>query len=290
MDGRDAVRAVRADDRQIRHPDLAGRRLLDQAHPRSLCLVSGVRRTDGIQESPVDLVDDLQLPGEEGFEQFDRPLLQGLRQERVVRVGQRANGDVPRLVPTEFRPIEQDAHQLGHRHRRVGIVELDRDLFRKRRPVVPAAQEPGHDVGQRAGDQEVFLDKPQRSASGRGVVRIEDAADRLREHPVRYRAEEIAAAELAEIENVRGCGLPQAECVDRPSPITDHGPVVRDPEQMHGLATVHRDRAPVGFEPGAERHLDRLVLRGTSHGSGRLNQWSGCSTCEPSRISWRKIP
>ena len=30
--------------------------------------------------------------------------------------------------------------------------------------------------------------------------------------------------------------------------------------------------------------------RATSHGSGRLNQWSGCSTCEPSRISWRKIP
>ena len=30
--------------------------------------------------------------------------------------------------------------------------------------------------------------------------------------------------------------------------------------------------------------------RDTSHGSGRLSQWSGCSTWEPSRISWRKIP
>ena len=99
-------------------------------------------------------------------------------------------------------------------------------LSGERRPVVPAAEEPGDDVGQGAGDEEVFLDEPERAAPGRRVVRVEDAADRLGEDPVRHRAEEIAAAELAEIEDVRGRGLPEAEGVDRPPPVADHRPVV----------------------------------------------------------------
>ena len=104
VDGRHAVRAVRPDDRQVRHPDLAGRRLLDQAHPGDPRLVAGMRRPDGVQEAPVDLVDDLQVPGQEGLEQLDRPLLQGLGQERVVGVRQGADREVPRLVPAELRP------------------------------------------------------------------------------------------------------------------------------------------------------------------------------------------
>ena len=108
MDGCHAVRAVCADDRQVGHPDLARRRLLDQAHPRDPRLVAGMSRPDGVQESPVDLVDDLQLPGEEGLEELDRPLLEGFRQQRVVGVRQRANREVPGLVPAELGPIEQD--------------------------------------------------------------------------------------------------------------------------------------------------------------------------------------
>ena len=59
--------------------------------------------------------------------------------------------------------------------------------------------------------------------------------------PVRHRAEEVAAAELAEVEDVRGRGLPQAEGVDRPPAVTDHRPVVGHPEQVRRLPAMHRD-------------------------------------------------
>ena len=110
------------------------------------------------------------------------------------------------------------------------------DLVRQRRPVVPAAAEPGDDVGQRAGDEEVLLEEPQRPAAGRRVVGVQDAGDRLGEDPVRHRADEVAAAELAEVEDVRGRGLPQAEGVDRPPAVADHRPVVRHAEQVRSAA------------------------------------------------------
>ena len=234
---------------------------------------------DVVQEAPVDLVDDLQVPGQEGLEQLDRPLLQGLGQERVVGVRQGAHREVPRLVPAELRLVEQDAHQLGHGHRRMGVVELDRHLVRQRRPVVPAAAEPGDDVGQRAGDQEILLDEPQRPAAGRRVVRVEDAGDRLREDPVRHRAEEIAAAELAEVEDVRRRGLPEPERVDRPPAVADHRPIVRHAEEVSRTARDaprSRPRAISKRQPSGTSTVS--FGRGTSHGSGRLSQWSGCST------------
>ena len=89
-----------------------------------------------------------------------------------------------------------------------------------------------------------------------------------------------------------GRGLPQAEGVDRPPAVADDRPVVGDAEQVRRLPAVRpRSRRAV--------HLERRCRAGptpsrpaatTSHGSGRVSQWSGCSTWEPSRISWRKMP
>ena len=179
--------------------------------------------------------------------------------------------EVPRLVPTEFRPVEQDAHQLGHGHRRMGVVELDGDLVRQRRPVVPAAAEPGDDVGQGAGDQEILLDEPERPPPGRRVVRVEDAADRLREDPVRHRAEEIAAAELAEVEDVRSRGLPEPEGVDRPPAVADHRPIAghaRAGSRAARAAPRSRPRATSNRQPSGTSTVS--FGRATSHGSGRL--------------------
>ena len=127
VDGRDAVGAVGADDGQVRHPHLAAPAPSSIRLTRaSLRLVAGVLRPHVVQEPAVDLVDDLQVPREQGLEQLDRPLLQGLGQQRVVGVGERADGQVPRLVPAELRLVEQDAHQFGDGHRRVRVVQLDR--------------------------------------------------------------------------------------------------------------------------------------------------------------------
>lgn len=47
--------------------------------------------------SLVDLVDDLQVSGQQFLQQLHRPALQGLREDGVVGVGKRAPGEVPGL-------------------------------------------------------------------------------------------------------------------------------------------------------------------------------------------------
>ena len=156
-----AVGAVRADDGQVGHADCLRRAFLDQADARDAALVAGEAVADRIEQAAVDLVDDLQVPRQQHLEPGDRPFLQGLGQQRVVGVGQRPLREVPGLVPAELRFVEQDAHQLGDGHRRVRVVELDGDLLGQRAPVGVAAAEAPHEVGQRAGDQEILLHEAQ---------------------------------------------------------------------------------------------------------------------------------
>ena len=49
----------------------------------------------------------------------------------------------------------------GTAMRRVRVVELDGDLFRQRAPVGVRFAEAPHEVGQRAGDQKIFLHEAQ---------------------------------------------------------------------------------------------------------------------------------
>ena len=111
-----AVGAVRADDGQVGHADVLARAFLDQAHARDAALVAGEAGPHVIEQAAVDLVDDLQVTRQQHLEPGDRPLLQRLRQQRVVGVGQRPLRQVPGLVPAEVRLVEQNAHQLGHGH------------------------------------------------------------------------------------------------------------------------------------------------------------------------------
>lgn len=50
-----------------------------------------------LQVPPVDLVDDLQVPGQQVLEEVDGPALQSLRQNGVVGVGTGTNHNVPGL-------------------------------------------------------------------------------------------------------------------------------------------------------------------------------------------------
>ena len=104
MDRGHAVGAVRADDGQVGHADLALGAFLDQAHALHAALVAGKAGAHVVQQPAVDLVDDLQVPRQQHLEPGDRPFLQRLGQQRVVRVGQGPLGDVPGLVPAELAP------------------------------------------------------------------------------------------------------------------------------------------------------------------------------------------
>src|SRR5215469_9212727 len=122
MDGRHAVGAVRAHDGEIGHPDLSLGTFLDEAHPLDTSKVAEEAGARLVAEATVDLEHDLELPRQEPLEPGERPLLQGLGQEGVVRVGEGAAGEAPGLVPWQVRLIEENAHQLGTA--RLGCVSL----------------------------------------------------------------------------------------------------------------------------------------------------------------------
>ena len=79
MHRRDAVDAVRADERQLSHPHPAAGLLVDQRHRGAEIDVAGTALLGQRQMRDIDAVDDLQMPRQQPFEQFDRPGLERWR-------------------------------------------------------------------------------------------------------------------------------------------------------------------------------------------------------------------
>ena len=90
-------------------------------------------------------------------EQRQRPGLERLGQQRVVRVRERALRELPRLVPVEAVLVDEQAHELGDRERRVRVVELRREQVRKLLERSRPSSRAGGAVLERAGDEEVLL-------------------------------------------------------------------------------------------------------------------------------------
>src|SRR5262249_12566971 len=99
------------------------------------------------------------------------------------------------------------------------IVELDRDFVGQRLPTVSETAEARQAVRQRTGDEEVLWRKAQQAAALGGVVGIQYAAEVLRHDLIVHRADEVAAAELAEVERLGRGAAPQAQRVDRVSAV-----------------------------------------------------------------------
>src|SRR4051794_5072785 len=155
------VRAVRAYDGQIGHPNLSGRTLLHKAHTLDAAFISGKLVPDIVQESAIDFIDDLKLPGQRDLEPRQWPLLKCLREQRVVCISQSLARDVPRVIPSQTGFVEKDSHQLRNRDRRMRIVHLNGRLLSKQIPVRIAATEAAHGVCERARNKKIFLEKAQ---------------------------------------------------------------------------------------------------------------------------------
>ena len=83
------------------------------------------------EEPPVDLPDDLEVARKEMTHELVRPGFERFRQDSVVRVADGAGRDLPCIVPLEALFVHEDPHELGDRDGRVGIVQLNGDLFGK---------------------------------------------------------------------------------------------------------------------------------------------------------------
>jgi hypothetical protein len=98
----------------------------------------------------------------------------------MIGVSQRALGEIPGLVPTELRFVEQDVHQFGNRERGVSVVELNGGVIRQAGPVIALRDtEAIDDILQRATDHEVLLEEAQSPAGLGGVVGIEHPSERF---------------------------------------------------------------------------------------------------------------
>src|SRR5262249_33732596 len=128
MDRPDTVSAMGANDRKVGHANFALRTFFYKTYALKTSLVSGKASSNLINQATIDFVDYLQLTGQHPLKPDNRPFLKRLWQERVISIGQGPLSKVPSLIPTEMHLIEQNPHQLRHRHCRVRVIKLNRNL------------------------------------------------------------------------------------------------------------------------------------------------------------------
>ena len=176
-------------------------------------VVVGAASLRQLQEAGVDLVDDLHVPRQQPLEQRHRPALQRFRQQRVVGVGDRVRGDLPRRPPRHAVQVDQNAHQLRHGDRGMRVVELDRTLSARSAPcrTAPRAGARGPAARPRRRNIPAAAAVPVRPAS---IPRVEHARDRLGAGALRQRADVVAAVEVVEPDRIGRLRAPQAERVD----------------------------------------------------------------------------
>ena len=93
-----------------------------------------IHRINVEHESPVDVVDDLNMSRKEVAEHLDGPLLHSFRKNGVVGVRDALGGDVPRLIVVQSLHINQESHELRNGDGGVSIVQLEAVLRDQRKP------------------------------------------------------------------------------------------------------------------------------------------------------------
>ena len=122
--------------RARREKYLLGIRFLNDGE-LTLDLIRVAMRIHGINvehESPVDVVDDLNVSRKEVAEHLDGPLLHSFRKNGVVGVRDALGGDVPRLIVVQSLHINQESHELRNGDGGVSIVQLEAVLRDQRKP------------------------------------------------------------------------------------------------------------------------------------------------------------
>ena len=236
----DTVNGVATDGREVCHPDLLAAVLADQRHPAEPVLVAGETGAYLVEEPAVDFVDDLEVAGQRLAEHRQRPGLQRLGQQGVVGVAESRDGDLPRLVPVQLAVVDQQPHELSHRDRGVGVIELQGEPLGEFPD--PRFGQVVHDVQhvlQRAGHEEVLLEQTQPLARLRLVVGVQHLGDRLRGDLVLDCLVVVAGVEGCQRERLDGPGAPQRQHVAGVDAVALDGRVVGD-------AFQHSSRHPPG--------------------------------------------
>ncbi len=133
----------------------------------------GILLFDLLHKSAVDLLHNLVNPGEQSGEQVNGPFLQSLCHDGMVGIRAGSGGDIPGFVPAQIIIIQQDTHQFGNRHRRMGIVELESHFLRETMNIVMLPHIFLHCLLHGRGDKEILLFQAQLLACVMIVIGIE---------------------------------------------------------------------------------------------------------------------
>jgi len=151
---------------------------IDEREACDACMVARKRSAHFIEETAIDLKDDFEMR-KQCAKKVDRPFLECLREQRMIRVAKGCTRNGPRLLPVESVFVDEQPHQFGDGNRGVRVVELHGPLFVK---IPRRAAEQGVDaqhVLQRTAAEEELLLKPEFLAAMCLVVRVQHLGDRL---------------------------------------------------------------------------------------------------------------
>ncbi len=166
------------------------------------------------------------MAGQEPLHEAQGPGLQRLGHKGVVGVAQGLGGDLPGGFPGHPFVVDQDAHELGHSQRRMGVIELDGVLLVE---VIHGGLVLGiyaHHVLQRARDEEVLLLQAEELARLRLVVRVKDLGDVLRQRLFLDGPPIVPHIESLQVERGVGLRLPQAQHVGGVGVMAENGGIV----------------------------------------------------------------
>ena len=156
------VRGMREMDVHMRHVDDIG--LVNDRERRIL-------RAGPCQR--VELLNDRHQLRNDRIEVRTRPLLEGLREDRVVRVGAGLRDDLHRLLEVDAMLAEQ-ADELRDDHARVGVVDLDRRVVREIMVVAATCRALREDQLRAGGHHQILLVDTETTTGLVRIVRVEE--------------------------------------------------------------------------------------------------------------------
>src|SRR5262249_17520790 len=123
---------------------------------------------------------------------------------------------------------------------------------------VIAAEAPD-EISERTGHKKILLQEAQSLPLARGVVRIENASERLSCEFLGHGPDEIAMTEPLKIEVIWRCRRPEAKRINRLSPIPNHRSIKGDTDQAGRLANDRAQAATAQLERAVQFDFDLLI-------------------------------
>ena len=250
------VDGVGADDRQIRHLDVA---VVQRGHTAHLVAVH-MALVHGFAEAAVDLLHDLIDARQAEFEELFVPAFERFRHNGVVGVRGRPGDDVPGRFPGIAAFVQHHAHHLGDGEHRMRVVQMDGYAIRQVVERAVLKQVAADNVLDRCGHQEILLRQAQALALQVIVLRIEHLCDDLRHGVLLHCAQVVAAVEAGHVEGFAARG-PDAQHVDAPAVHAGYIHVVRHRHHFFVVLMVYNMVliVPVFFDVAAKVDLYALL-------------------------------